>query len=185
MGRGPRVGPPLAGHISTLCVRLEIPRTTLASLSLTGPQRPDCATPGLSSSAPGPSRTGKGPDGYPQRLSCTRSPPPPSSTSLPAQSCPGAPPSCYCSICLSQPPVPSAPSCVALRTVFCPPSTPPTAGSIADHGCCLVCRQVSSPNQAGDQELVRTPWNPPTPHQGCSRPAVGCRICVAPCPVLV
>ena len=28
-------------------------------------------------SAPSPSRTGKGPDGYPRRLSCTCSPPPP------------------------------------------------------------------------------------------------------------
>ena len=37
MGRGPGVGPPLAGHVSALCVRLEIPWTTLASLSLTGP----------------------------------------------------------------------------------------------------------------------------------------------------
>ena len=62
---GPGVGLPLAGHVSALCVRLEILRATSASLSLTGPQRPDCATPGLSSSTPGPSPTGRGPDGYP------------------------------------------------------------------------------------------------------------------------
>lgn len=121
-------GPPLAGHVSALCVRLEILRAASASLSLTGPQRPDCATPGLSSSAPGPSPTGRGPDSYPRRLS-----PPTELNTLPSAPRPqppcrpsralGPPPSSYCSVCLSQPPVPSAPSCssrVALRTWFCP-----------------------------------------------------------------
>lgn len=188
-------GPPLAGHVSALCVRLEILRAASASLSLTGPQRPDCATPGLSSSAPGPSPTGRGPDSYPRRLS-----PPTELNTLPSAPRPqppcrpsralGPPPSSYCSVCLSQPPVPSAPSCssrVALRTWFCPSLHTSHRGSVADRGCrgCRpVCRQAASPHQAGKQERVRTPRNPPAPRQGCSQPAVGCRICVAPRPAL-
>lgn len=167
-------GPPLAGHVSALCVRLEILRAASASLSLTGPQRPDCATPGLSSSAPGPSPTGRGPDSYPRRLS-----PPTELNTLPSAPRPqppcrpsralGPPPSSYCSVCLSQPPVPSAPSCssrVALRTWFCPSLHTSHRGSVADRGCrgCRpVCRQAASPHQAGKQERVRTPQNSPRP----------------------
>lgn len=94
----PGVGPPPAGVVSALRVRLEVPRAAWGSLSLTGPQRPDSAAPGLSSSARGSSPPGKGPSGWSQ------SPAAPSSASLPAWSCAlGPPASRYCGICRSQP----------------------------------------------------------------------------------
>lgn len=154
--RGPGVGPSPAGLVSALRVRLGIPRAASASLSLTGPQRPDCS-PRPQQLCPRPLTPREGP----QRLEPVPRRP---VLGLPAGPVvrPGAPSLRLLPRLPLSAPVPSAPCRPPCGPEGCvlSPSTPPPLGA-SDRGCRPCAGRAASPHQAGGQELVRTPRNPP------------------------